>query len=277
MTMILQKSETTRIQMEKNNMNKNEKKYQHPNKGAIILSSRDYEIFKLLFRYNISTLEQISKYIFNTTKTRHPRRRLNLLIKNGFIIRGCHIRVPGNFFYYLSKKGYRIVHPKEIEKKSLNLKTMYPFHDFMLLEIGQILKKSNVIQNFYTESEYRLEQNLFTKNDFQLSSQSLNPDILITLTHKDKLIKGSLELELSDKGTKRYYDLLRKYYKNKEFNFVFYLYPRSSPIVKKIKDLEIQIDEKKFGKFFYIEYETFLDQKKPIIMSNILGEEFELK
>lgn len=242
----------------------------------LCLVKRDYDLFKFLFENRLATPMQIMKYVFKTDKERYPRQRLTKLRRYGHITRGLSDQIPGSIYYYLTNKGFQNLFPENSSVTCPNLKSLYPFHDYFLLEVTQKLKQSKFLQNYITESELGLEHNQWQTEEILGDDRTLFPDRLITLSINDTIIHGALELELSDKGSKRYGKLIEKYYRKSELSFIFYLYPKDSPIKNRVQTKEKELVGESIPKFFYIDYQTFLNENLPLTMHNVHGNSFEL-
>ncbi len=82
----------------------------------IIITKRDIEVFKYLFFNKIASNEQLRIDIFDNNSKQSVHRRLDKLIKNGFL-EATYLREKGNrIIYNLSKKAFQryIATPKEL-------------------------------------------------------------------------------------------------------------------------------------------------------------------
>lgn len=251
------------------------KKKKSKSQGYIVLGPRDHEIFKLLFRYKLATLEQIKRHIFKLKDATYPRRRVNKLIKYGYIEKESHGAISGIFYYQLLEKGYRVIYQNKDEDFPQQ-KTLYPPFYYKLLEIGKMLEKCSAVDRIYTENEYQYRyKDKFSKILYRYHD-AIQPDLIVGLFHNDKVIYGTVELELIKSGSKNYPQLIDKYYQNTRIDFVFYFYFKESTIINRIQELDKSADKKKFHTIYYIEIEEFLQGNFPLAIKNVSNEIYEL-
>ena len=120
--------------------------------SRVILMERDRELLLFLFENRGGTLSDLGKDIFQVKQRQTIQRRLKKLRDAHFIGMDISMDLPGRYFYFIQPRGLKRCHPKSKTLKGLRLKSPDVRHDFLLIQVRNVLEKAKIIHTYYTEN-----------------------------------------------------------------------------------------------------------------------------
>ena len=237
-----------------------------------IVTERDREIFRLLFEYKVATVAKIKEYCFGKTGIKRVYRRLTQLAGADFI--GSSWKNTGEGerkIFFLTDKGKKELNAFYPDNtKNYKLKSEHWEHDLVLLDIGKRLSgKKNTVrylsENILQSGEGHREDDIL--GDFVRA----NSDAYLDLLFKGERYNIAIEFENSVKSSKRYRDLVEKYYLAQGIDAVFYFH-RDERVRKIIEGHEASERPKNHPKFFFCKVDNGWDWSKRIRLSNRMGQ-----
>jgi len=243
-------------------------------KKGVHISKRDEKLFRYLFINKVATNQHLQSDIFNHASKQAVHRRLDKLIKAGFI-EAIYLRGNGNrLVYSLSKNSLlKFIGGRE-ELKRLQRKSSSVFHDLGLLEIKRRLSKCSYVESYLSENV--LVSGFFDDESDIREIRKVHPDAILKVSMPDRHFYFPLEYEASAKFAKRYDKLMAKYYLMEEVKAVLFI-SKSITIQKKVMQSEKKRCKNKSGKFFYCLYENvielgekaqFINNQKEVLVMN---------
>jgi hypothetical protein len=178
-----------------------------------------------------------------------PVEEIRFAAKTGFITKGLwdDFFAKGSYSWRrrqwnsLTERGYFRPHPSPIvtntlvlHRKNLEVKALLgdsissaPYvsqlnHDQILARSILTLARQNLIESFRTELELKRE-NIGSQKVFNLSEKTKHPDAIIEIRGPEKIHHVSLELELTKKDYKRYFQIIRTYSANSKVQRILFI------------------------------------------------------
>lgn len=244
---------------------------------GIVLTKRDYQLFRFLFRGKVSTLVQINRHIFSSIGEKTVHRRLNKLAKANFLAKDVFLyNDKPKITYGLGELGLDKIReqlPYRAPKKPQ--KSDSPEHDITLNEIRFALIKSRRIVSCLSESE--LQSSPDFRNDHRLKPYiELNSDGVLFLSKGNETVLVALEYDANKKTTTRYKEKLMDYYKHSSIAAVFYI-GRDKGILSMVQNAERMVAkdvDRKF-KLYYSNLENVLGDIEQVVFENLSGRIFK--
>ena len=239
-------------------------------KSKVVLTERDRELLHFLFESRGSTLSDIHNRFFHSRHPKNVANRLRKLRDAKFIGMDTSMDLPSRYFYFIQSRGLKKCYPKAKTLKGLRLKSPDLRHDFLLTQIKDILQKSQIIHDYYTENMMFLESFQWQIGGIFKHDRSFRPDALFITVDDDGPIYNAVELEINQKGSKNYREKIQKYYFNRKISYVLMI-SGSRTIEKKIMEEEKSLHLTGNTKFFYGNLESLLEQKLPFTFKSCNG------
>jgi len=219
-------------------------------KKRVKLSKDDIYLFDYLFRHRVASGKMIYRDIFNKYKNSEVARiRLSRLRKAGYI-RGKYFSSASRDMCY----GLTSAIAKEFINSSMTAYiwkgTNSPGHDIDLIDIWKSLRKRSMISYILTEHEYNVRDGSKTEGVRMLLGE-LRPDGYVEIEMGENKFIAALEYERSPKTKARYFEMIDRYYRNKEIKAVLYVSDKEH-VDKLVKKTELEYRTRsQEPKFFY--------------------------
>ena len=249
-----------------------------PKKIKIRLTDRDLEIFRFLFENRLATSADVAKELFKNESGRSARARLKKLIDCGYVSRGLTVDLEKIYFYFLTHKALKKIYPDNQFSEGMRLMSPNLLHDYTLLKVRNMFKKSQIIHSYYTENMIAVDViqdeigGIFNKN----YGQNFRPDAIFVTETETKKFHNAVELEMHSKSIQAYRDKIHSYYENKSINTVVFI-SRSESIQKKVMTEEKRLCPGENTKIFYCVLKRFLKSKPPFPLVNCSGREWNFE
>ena len=232
-------------------------------------TDRDREIFQFMFENRMATAMDITNRFFNQNARRNVIRRLNKYKKAGLVGMDASPDLKQVYFYFLKNAGIKKLYPDAEFLDGNRLKSPNPVHDSTLMEVRNILSKSRIIHEYYTENMLEADDTLEYKSHGMLSGyDDVRPDALFITKSDKRIILNTVELELSAKSRNRYIDLIQRYYLNEKISYVIFISATKS-IEKKVMTLEKELYPKGNTKFYYGNLKDFRKKKAALHLQKL--------
>lgn len=225
-------------------------------KKGTITTERDERLFRYLFANKIATNIHLQEDIFHHASKQAVHRRLDKLIKSGFI-EAHYLRENGNrLAYSLSKKALLqfIGGPQELNR--LQRKSNSVSHDLGLLEIKRRLHQCSFVKAYLSEN--LLVSGIFDDEGEIKEIRKINPDAILKVSVGENTFYFPLEYEASAKYAKRYDKLMADYYLMDEVKAALFV-SKSVTIQKKVMQAERKRCQHRPGKLFYCLYQNVIE------------------
>lgn len=247
--------------------------------NRLVLTKRDYEIFKFFFQCKIGTAKDIQSVFYEGRSLGTTRNRLSKLYKWKYINRNVIEARPGRFVYSysLSKVGFkemRLASPHKIIRQELRSDS--PIHDLNIVRIRLKLGGSPNIKCWYSENELQSYQDFQENSEFEPFFNS-NTDAVIDVFNKSKTKSRffGLEYEESPKCPSRIKDKLESYLSQDDIFRVIYI-SKNQNIQKKWMSCLCKIDSHAGkDKFYFATINEILSASSKFIFENINGNKME--
>ena len=243
-------------------------------KKGVAITERDEKLFRYLFVNKVATNIHLQADIFKNASKQAIHRRLDKLIKGGFI-EASYLRSCGNrLAYSLSKKALLNFIGGKKDLQRLQRKSSAITHDLGLLEIKKQLSKCKLVENYLSENILACE--IFDDESDIREIKKIHPDAIVKVKQLDHIFYFPLEYEASPKFAKRYDKLITRYYLMEEVKAVLFIC-KNITIQKKVMQAERKKCSARSGKFFYCLYENvmklgekvqFINNQKEVLISN---------
>lgn len=242
----------------------------------IHITERDIKLFDLLFQYKVATAKQILKYCYKGSSLNNVRYRLKRLCNVKLVQSLGHKQ--GNdliFIYSLTGKGMRFIKERYAGySKNLKLKSEVPDHDLVLLDIGQRLKRNEMLENYLTENLIQANPSFQDHKIFSHFVQ-IRSDAFVNFNFKTKQFRVAVEYENTTKSISRYEKLVSNYYLSSQVDLIFYFYKEKS-IFKNICKIEEMNWKSNQKKFYFCSIENFHQDTNKITLENCIGNKIYL-
>lgn len=229
-----------------------------PVKNSITITDRDEKLFRYLFINKVASISHLREDIFNHASKQAVHRRLDKLIKHGFLEITYQRENSNKLIYYLSKKALLKFIGDKTQMKRLQRKSSSVPHDLGVLEIKRTLSAFKSVESILSENV--LQSGLFDDEPTVKEIRKLNPDAIIKANLGNETFYLPLEYEASAKFAKRYDQLMHKYYVSDEVRAVLFI-SKTSSIQNKVMQAEIKLKGKVIPKFFYCLLDDLLNLK----------------
>ena len=227
-------------------------------KNTLIITERDEKLFRYLFINKVASIRHLREDIFNQASKQAVHRRLDKLIKYGFL-EVTYLRESCNkLIYSLSKKSLVKFIGDKTQMKRIQRKSSSIPHDLGVLEIKRILSNFKSVESALSENV--LQSGLFDDEHIIKEIRKLNSDGIIKTKLGDDTFYFPLEYEASAKFAKRYDQLMHKYYGTDEVKAVLFI-SKTSGIQNKVMQAEKKFKGNLTPKFFYCLLDDLLTLK----------------
>lgn len=242
-------------------------------KYSVAITQRDEELFRYLFINKVATNEQIAFDVFNKASKQVVHRRLDKLIKSGFLDAN-YLREKGNrLVYSLSKNSLKEFIGDKGEMKRRQRKSHSFYHDLALVDIQRKISACSMVKSYFSENA--LVSGLFDDNKIIKGIREMNPDAIVEIELQDERIFIPLEFEKSTKFSHRYDKLISRYYRNPHVQAVLFI-SKSNIIQKKVMQTERKLKHIGDSKIFHILESELTKSDQTIAFKNINQEVLSL-
>ncbi|MBY0314738.1 MAG: hypothetical protein K2Q26_04420 [Bdellovibrionales bacterium] len=249
-----------------------------PRHGQGSLHIRDIEqrLFSYLFVNKVATSSQIARDIYHNRSHQALYKRLNLLIKSGYLYANYNKELCGRLVYSLTLKSFRDfirIDPNSFLRGQLQSNSI--LHDLDLVNIRQRLESLDTVEAYYSENVLRSGINL--PEDELLSDLKLhNFDAILKIRKQNQSYLFALEYERTIKFSERYRKYFEKLYSNPTIGGVLYIC-RDSKVLNHIQQIEESVLAKNWPKFFYSTLPEVIDSNSSLAFYNLRKEKIVLK
>ena len=243
---------------------------------GVALTKRDRDLFTFLFRYKVANIKQVEKYFFKGASYLTTLKRLNRLVKYGYLEKRYSTKGEGwRSYYSLGDNALSIVKedlPYDIFGKQS--KSNHPEHDLTLVEIGEGIKKKSLVSEYVTENvlqcckefAYSLDYEPFTK---------VHADGAFKVILEGQPFYVALEYEATVKSKFRIRQKLFEYLPQSKVRAIFYVC-KNVQIEKSIRKIEKEVFKGMVAKVYYTQLKDVLSTKKTWTFENSEGHLFDL-
>lgn len=242
------------------------------------MTSRDYQLFKFLFRGRIATIEQINQYIFGGIRLQTVGRRLNRLSEKGYVVKTPFVMdCKAKLAYQVSDKGLSEIQSQlKYQVKGRPRKSDSPEHDVTLNDIRYVFDKAEKALQVLSENELQSCEE-FSGSQGVKPFVDLNSDGAIQLKKDDEHFYVALEYDASEKSHHRYVEKIGSYYRHSSVPAVLYIC-KSNHIRKVLKKAETEVlkGQDKKPKFYYATLSDVLAGSEQMSFENLSGRIFKL-
>jgi DNA-binding HxlR family transcriptional regulator len=216
----------------------------------INIREKERNLLRYLYEYKVANAKQINRDIYPGITHQALYKRLNLLARARLIRTGFHRELHGRLLYSLSGQGFRMFAGDTIILKLRHeWQSASPLHDLDLLEIGERLKRSKSVTEYWTENY--LKSGLISEMDPDVREiASIRPDAALRIRSEGNRLVLPLEYERSLKFAPRYDALFKKYYARGNIPAVLFI-AKTEDLARKVKALERRYRRDQPGKFLY--------------------------
>ena len=213
------------------------------------ITARDVQLLRYLHTVKVATYKQIQRDVYPDYKLRSVCNRLAKLERRR-LVTGSQNRLHscGDRVISVSKEGFEKFIAKG-EELRCELKSEAITHDLNLVDIRHSLMKLEKVSFYATENQIQTWGD--TENGIEsIDLVRLNSDALMKIHSPKKEVWCAVEYEDSEKASKRYEPIVKKYYLSGEIGAVFYVC-KSENLVRKISKIESTLFPGDQPKFFY--------------------------
>ena len=244
---------------------------------GIRITPRDMNLFLFLFQYKCGTLSQLAKYPFDGASYKTTSIRVSQLVKSGHLIkkpfegRGCW-----RSYYSLTDKSLVLVGeavPYKLVRRQKE--SNHPIHDIELLEVGEWLRNSVPVEEFFTENILQCCEEFTSSNKYMVFSR-INSDAAFQIHINGKGFKLALEYESTLKSRQRIGEKLMEYVPLDEVRAVFYIC-KSEAIEKALREIEVDIFSNEASRVYYCQLEEILSCPQEVVFRDSYGGQFVFK
>lgn len=244
-------------------------------KKRVNLSMDDIYLFDYLFRHRIASTKLIYRDMFKKYKNPEVIRcRLNRLRKAGFI-RGKYYSSASRDMCY----GLTSTTAKEFINSSMSAYiwkgTNSPGHDIDLIDIWKSLRNRSMISYVLTEHEYNVRDGEKIEEVRMLLGE-LRPDGYVEMQMGGKKFIAALEYERSPKTKARYFEMIDRYYRNKEVKAVLYI-SKKEHVDKLVKKTELEYRTRSQEPKFFYAFEHDVIKKNTIYFRSVGKNEYSIE
>lgn len=245
-----------------------------PVNSHIHIRDIDQKLFNYLFLNKVATSEQIKRDIFESISHQAIYKRLNKLMKFGYITANYHKELNGRLVYSLTTKTFnQYIDGKSYLSKTKQLLSNSILHDLDLVDIRCKLKRFKQVKDYYTE-------NLLKSGLSSLDAKTLEDfkgfqfDAIININRGSQIFLLPLEYERSLKFAARYLEYFKKLYARPEISAILYI-GHNQKMLHKIQSYEKSMVQNAWPKVFYISLSDLLDHNT-VSFQNIKNEKITL-
>jgi DNA-binding MarR family transcriptional regulator len=246
-------------------------------KGLNGIQVRDIEraLFLYLYENKVATACQIARDIFTDRSHQALYKRLNQLVRKGYVERRYHVELGRQLTYNLSESAFRkFVTSDRAACSRVQLKTDSVLHDLALNDIRSRFTSINSVTRYYPENVLRSGAEV--NDSSQLDAFKTHRfDAVVKIEKHGSSQLLALEFERSRKFGKRYEQYFRKLYANPEIKAVLFIgYDRS--LIDYVMTKERDAITNAWPKVFYATLGDLNSSAGPLTFSNLNNETITL-
>ena len=223
----------------------------------------------------MADVKQIQHFCYPTSEFCNLRKRLKKLEISKFISFKSHYSLKSfKKVFHLTDKG--LLKLKEVTPMALlrkQLKSSSIEHDLPLVIIGEALKSSKNILQYYSENELQCFED-FTNDDLTRQFVDLNCDGYVLINFDNERYHGAVEFERTEKASQRYEQLVIDYYISSNVDVVLY-FSKTNSIIYEIKHYEELHYKGHEPKFYFHKLESEQSMIDGVTFQNRKGHELE--
>lgn len=230
-----------------------------PKKSKLIITSRDLEVFRYLWRWKVLSTRAISKKFFPEANPYSTYIRLTRLHRAGFIM-PVPLDNDGMEAWTLTKKSFQRIKSRMVELAVDGYKSENYYHDFITsaFHLGEWLTDQPDGAHTFSEQQLRrIPQDLWP--EWVLQSDTHRPDGYSRISRNGHSFNIAFEAELSHKSKNRYERTVVFYDSQISIRFVFWLVG-SNGIFNTIRSAFEKYQIRDWSKHHFIKLEDFNKQ-----------------
>ncbi len=242
------------------------------------LTDRDLDILLYLAKKGISTRRNLHSLFWTTDiKSNAHHKRLKRLIDAGFLIHTCKYSQGSPL--KLTSIGHKYLKKHLPELYSFNfLHKNYGSefsHDETLAKVLDVFEQSPCVDNIIHEKD--IPKYLTNNKNSSVALKALRklPDAIIEIYIKNKNRYFAIEIELTQKGRKRYKKIIKQHLISKDWDFILYLFedPTIEKMIQNTIDDLLKNDSLVRSKpitntFYFLDLDTFLNKKEAAVFKS---------
>lgn len=222
----------------------------------IILTERDLNILKFLWRHKVSTTAYVSLLFFKNCRPVTVHARLNRLKKAGYLkVVAC----PQNKkkLWTLTKKGFSPIREMYPDLKEVGFASEHPFHDM----------KVNIVQKGVFDTINSRNVRIVTEQEIRRQPSGKYPEILPKVGHRpdgywivsspDRQRVIAIEYENSPKRLSDYVSIGQFYHCEDDIHSVVWVTEKLS-LAQKIYNIFCEVSKTSCNKHIFILFEDFI-------------------
>jgi len=242
-------------------------------KNKVIVTERDMVLLDFLHKRKVADYNLIRKHVFGETSSRYViMRRLKKLQSVGLIkfdskMRGLSLIKT----FSITRNAFNsFIKNPSIRYKNLKLFSEHVVHDLELSRIADRFLQDPSIKKFYFENEI-CDETLNEDLDEFNSYREIRSDAAVECQRGEDTYFLGLEYESRAKSSKRYEEILKKYYASDSIQGVFYICS-DIKILNKISKLESKMVENGYNKFMYGISSEVIENTEELTFCDMNGE-----
>lgn len=225
-----------------------------------VLKERDRKLLDLLAQYQVLSSRLVRKSLFASMNATNFFRRIRQLEKTKLIKRLGPLS-DHSYAWTLDDRGKNLCGIEEAEF-SINRATLE--HDVIVVHVRMVLEQFKIAKSFMPESLLRKEAKHKNNYHWRREDTIIVPDGIFQATVKQQERMVSLEVELSFKNRRRYFDLFRRYHETHDPVFLIWYLVKTKSMGERIQTLWNQYCKDNSDKhrrkihFMFTEVDSFL-------------------
>lgn len=208
------------------------------------------KLFSYLFINKVATSLHLQRDIYPEISHQALYKRLNQLIKEGFLEADYHRELNGRLVYSLATKSLNdFLFAKSSKEFRRQLKSNSILHDLDLLDIRARLKEKASVKAYYSENLVQSGVELIDSDSIK-SLKSFNFDAILKLQKSTGAFFIPVEYERTLKFSSRYRAYFKKIYASPNIEALFFI-GKDEKLIQKIRSLEKSVLGSCLPKIFY--------------------------
>ncbi len=241
-------------------------------KNILKISQRDIDFFLYLHSVKVATKKQIGRDAYPDLSWEALKKRILRLEKTNHIQGNLSLTSGNRKAYSLTRNAFKkYVDTGDAKRKEL--KSDKIAHDLGLVEIRNVIKKSEFVRRYFPENTLQTWPIRYF-GDYALPFVRLNSDALIQVEKEGARFDFAIEYERTLKYHLRYRNSLRDYYFEDSIVAVLFIV-RKDRDIKYLQDLEKEVDKGGGAKFYYACFENLVGNGR-LYFTNYKGREIQL-
>jgi DNA-binding PadR family transcriptional regulator len=232
--------------------------------SALIITSRDVQLFEYLHSCKVATIKQINRDIFQTSRGTCYQRIKKYQEKKFIKAIGVFQNDINCHAYEVTPKGEKIIKANLRDIMSGNrFRSNSIEHDLFLVDIKNIFTTKKMVKSYFTENQIQTYFDFRSEENLQ-PFQEMQSDACLILQKNDyDPIHVALELELSTKAIDRYRQKIRELYYLNVFG-IFYIC-QDKNLIKKLQKIDEEVRGERRTKIYFSTLEEIFKSNEEVI------------